>query len=132
MSACLSVGGRKLALVFNVAAMDEIEERLGVQIDLANMQETIVQKLVDRRTLVAVIAAMARQGQALSGDNDLIDEEWLKARLKPGAQMKLHALAVQAMSEGLLMESGEDGGDDVAVDVVLEELKKKRETGGSV
>lgn len=121
----IKAGGRELALVFNIDSMDELEERLGVPIDLTNLRETIVDKLTDRHTLLTVIYTLARQGEFMAGCEPDFDETWLKRHIKPGRQMPLHASVVQALAEGLMMETAE-GDDDEDVDVVLEEIKKKQ------
>lgn len=124
MAKRIKVGGRELALVFTVAAMDEIEELLGAQVNLSNLQESIVARLSDRHDLVKIVYAMARQGEYAMDCKPDFDLDWLKRHMRPGQQMQLHAAVVEAMAEGLTMETGGDDGDEV--DVVLEEIKKKR------
>lgn len=124
MSAVIKAGGRELALLFNVEAMDEIETLLGAAIDLTNLQEQIIDRIRDRHALVKVVYALAREGELAAGRDADFDEAWLKRNLKPGQQLRLYASAIEAITEGLRMETNE-GSEDEEVDVVLAELKKK-------
>lgn len=124
MSAVIKAGGRELALLFNVEAMDEIETLLGAAIDLTNLQEQIIDRIRDRHALVKVVYALAREGELAAGREADFDETWLKRNLKPGQQLRLYASAIEAITEGLRMETSE-GSEDEEVDVVLAELKKK-------
>ena len=126
----VKVGGRELALAFTVDAMDELEKRLGEPIDLTTLQQAIVSKLADRRVLLAVACILAQQGEYLAGRDPDFDETWLRRHAKPGQQISLHASVVQAIAEGLSMETGETD-ENAEVDVVLEELKKKQARAGS-
>lgn len=124
VSAVIKAGGRELALLFNVEAMDEIETLLGAAIDLTNLQEQIIDRIRDRHALVKVVYALAREGELAAGREADFDEAWLKRNLKPGQQLRLYASAIEAITEGLRMETNE-GSEDEEVDVVLAELKKK-------
>lgn len=126
MAARFKMGGRELALIFNVEAMDEIEERLGLKIDLSNLQKDLVHGLNDRHVLVAVAAIMMREGMIVKGIDPDIDETWVKRNMKPGRQLGLHAAVLEGITLGMSMENAADNDDDAEVDVVLEELKKKQ------
>lgn len=120
----IRVGGRELALLFTVDAMDELEEILGVGIDLTNIHDTVIKRIQDRHDLVHVLYVLARQGEYAQGREPDFDETWLKRNIRPSRQIAIHVAVINAITAGLTMETGE-GGEDEEVDVVLEEIKKK-------
>ena len=120
----MKIGGREFALLFNVEAMDELEAILGISIDLTNLQEALIGRLRDRHDLVHVFYVLARQGEYETGREPDFDEQWLRRRMRPGSQLQVHAKVVEAIADGLKMESETEK--DEEVDVVLAELKKKR------
>ena len=124
MKSKIKVGGRELALLFTVEAMDELEEILGVGIDLTNIHDTVIRGLGDRHTLVHVLYVLARQGEFAQGREPDFDETWIKRNLKPSRQVAVHVAVINAITEGLTMETVTDS-EDEEVDVVLQEIKKK-------
>lgn len=116
----IKVGGRELALDFTIAAMDRMEQALGEAIDLSNLQKAVVEKTGDRKALIAVIWAMAEPP---------VEADWLSAHVRPGRLINLRRAALEAMTEGMLMET-EEPDENEEVDVVLEEIKKNDNTAG--
>ena len=123
-----SVGGRELALAFTLGAMDEIERRTGEKIDLQNVKDTVVESVKDRKKLVTVLAVLAAEGEAIEGRQYDGGEAWLSRNVRPGMLPKAQIAILEAVTEGMSMESGEGEGNE-EVDLVLEELKKKQEPG---
>lgn len=121
------MGGRELALAFTIGAMDRLEEKLGEQVELESIKETIVAQLKDRHKLVTILAILSAEGAALDG-GEAVDETWLKQHVRPGMLPRAQMAALEAVADGLRMESGE-GDEDEEVDAVLEELKKKPAQG---
>lgn len=121
------MGGRELALAFTIGAMDRLEERLGEPIELESIKETIVAQLKDRHKLVTILAILSAEGAALDG-GEAVDEAWLKQHVRPGMLPRAQMAVLEAVADGLRMESGE-GDEDEEVDAVLEELKKKPAQG---
>lgn len=116
----IKVGGRELALDFTIEAMDRMEEVLGESVDLSNLQKSVVDKTGDRKVLVGIIWAMAKPAD---GQGGVVTREWLARHIHPGRLVKLHVAALNAMTEGMTMET-EEHDEDEEVDVVLEEIKK--------
>lgn len=117
------VGGRELALAFTLGAMDKIEQRLGVSVELGNVKETVVEQTQDRKKLVALLAILIDEGEAAEG-REGVGETWIAAHLKPGQLPKAQIAILGAVAEGMSMESA-DGDGNEEIDLVLEELKKK-------
>lgn len=121
-------GGRELALAFTLGAMDEIEHRTGVKIDLQNVKDTVVESVKDRKKLVTVLAVLAAEGEAIEGRLYDGGEAWLNRHMRPGLLPKAQIAVLEAVTEGMSMESAE-GDENEEIDLVLEELKKKQEPG---
>ena len=120
----IKMGGREFALLFNVEAMDELEKVVGGPLDLTNLQQELFAKLTDRHVLTEAAYILAMAGERARGRAADVDLAWFKSRLKPGAQMRLYTKVIEALTDGLVMETSE-GSDEDEVDVVLAELKKK-------
>ena len=127
MAKRLKVGKRELALLFTMDAIEQLEKRLERPIGLSEIKEALIDKLDDRKTLIAVVNELARQGEYEMGFTPDFDESWLMRHLKPGQTTRLQVAVIGAIAEGLNAET--TSGDDEEVDVVLEEIKKKREKG---
>ena len=121
-------GGRELALAFTLGAMDEIERRTGDKIDLQNVKDTVVESVKDRKKLVTVLAVLAAEGEAIEGRVYDGGEAWLNRHMRPGLLPKAQIAVLEAVTEGMSMESAE-GDENEEIDLVLEELKKKQEPG---
>lgn len=121
-------GGRELALAFTLGAMDEIERRTGDKIDLQNVKDTVVESVKDRKKLVTVLAVLAAEGEASEGRLYDGGEAWLNRHMRPGLLPKAQIAVLEAVTEGMSMESAE-GDENEEIDLVLEELKKKQEPG---
>ena len=120
----IKMGGREFALLFNVEAMDDLEKVVGGPLDLTNLQHELFAKLTDRHVLTEAAYILAMAGERARGREADVDLTWFKSRLKPGAQMRLYTRVIEALTDGIVMETGE-GSDEDEVDVVLAELKKK-------
>ena len=121
------MGGRELALAFTIGAMDALEEKLGEPVELESIKETVVAQLKDRRKLVTILAILSTEGAALNGE-EAVDETWLKQHVRPGMLPSAQMAGLEAVADGLRMESVEGDGNE-EVDAVLEELKKKPAQG---
>ena len=121
----IKVGGRELALDFTMDAMDQMEVALGEKIDLSNLQTSVVDKTADRKALLAVLHCMTQPDER--GERVTLD--WLKMHVRPGQLVMLRRAVLDAMTEGMSMET-EEADEDEEVDVVLEEIKKNDSTAG--
>ena len=121
-----SIGGRKFLLLFNYAALAEINEAVE-GFDLGE----ITTHVKNTRSFPAILTALARQGEEEEGRTLDVDAVWFSKHIKPNI---LHIAKIQmavnmALADGMLMETEEE--EPSEVDLVLEELKKKGMLGAS-
>lgn len=118
------MGGRELALAFTIGAMDRLEEKLGEPVELESIKETVVAQLKDRRKLVTILAILSAEGAALDG-GEAVDEAWIKQHVRPGMLPRAQMAVLEAMADGLRMETDESTDESEKKDLIWEELKKK-------
>lgn len=120
----IKVGGREFALEFTLYAMGEMEKAIGVKVDLNTLRETVLDQLKDPHGFVAILRALAAEGEALEGRELDVDETWFARRIRPGAMPSLQVSVLECIASGMAMETAAN--DDGPVDEVLEELKKNQ------
>lgn len=118
----LKIGGRTLALRFDLNAMVAMEETIP-DFDIGKLSDYV-------RTpsgLLDMILILAREGEEAEGRTLDIDKKWLGRHLTPSPAKiaKVHVVVLDTLREGLNMETEDE--DEGEVDVVLEEIKKKEE-----
>ena len=121
------VGGRKLALVFNLWAAGEIERLYNKT--TSELIKDSLKLLDDTQTLLGVSAVMANVGEKMNGGTPDITAEWLGMHLTVTQKTKLQIAAINAMTDGMSMET-DDESEGKEVDVTLEEIKKKETAAG--
>ena len=112
----INVGGRELALILTLDALDAIERRFDKP--MATNAEGLTGMLGERRSLVALLCILACQGEYMNGRDPDFDETWLARHLSPGRLPAVQNAVLSAILEGMRMEGGQD--DDGDVDAVLE------------
>lgn len=114
----IRVAGRDIALQYDLAAMERIEDTFGSTREaLEQWRKARIRALVDGILIL-------HQSAAEDGGYEPVDRAWLTHRLKPGQLQSAMDVLGKAIEEGMAMET-EAEDDDAEVDVVLEELKKK-------
>ena len=121
----LHIGGRDLALAFTISAMDAMELVTGMPVDLENIKETVVESCKDRRKLLDLVAILAHEGAALDETAAEADAAWLARHMRPGNLPRVQIAVLNAVADGMRMESAADEESDGPKDEILEELKKK-------
>ena len=121
----ITIGGRKFALAFTLAALDGFEEVFGKALD----KDTLAAKMGDRHALVSLFRILGEQGEALEGRELDVDEKWIAQRLRVADLPRVQNALLAAITEGMRMETDTQD-EDEEVDVVLEELKKKEQPAG--
>ena len=118
----LKIGKRTFALAFTANALAELEETVA-DFDIANIAETTK----SMKTLLDVVASLARAGEDLEGRTLDVDRKWFGAHISPAplSIAKVQIAVLNAYAEGMKMEAESDD-EDGEVDVVLQELKKIR------
>ena len=124
----VKLGGRELALAFTMETLDAMELLMGRPIDLQDIKETVVDGTQDRRQLVKILLALAREGAALKEEDTDIDQTWISRHMRPGDIPRMRIAVMDAVTEGMRMETAE-GDNDEEIDAVLEEIKKNQEPG---
>ena len=121
----LKIGGRTLALAFNLNAMCELQESVP-DFDLNKLAD-YVRTPDGLRTMITVLA---RQGEVLAGRIPDITKEWIGAHLSPSPQRMatVQVAVLNALAEGMRMETDDDETDET--DEVLAEIKKKEPAAG--
>lgn len=120
----MRIAGRDWPLKFTLNAMDTIEDRTGCTIDALNIA---VKTKKDRANLLEMVAALIKAGAAEGEDTPSV--EALRAALSPGELLEALRFVSDAISEGMKMQT-DKAAENEAVDVVLEEIKKKESPGG--
>lgn len=120
----VKIGGRSFALAFTLNVMADLEDAVP-EFDIAKLTEYVKTP----KGLLTILTIMAKQGEALENRVLDVDSSWFGAHIRPGPAnlMGLQSAIMEAMYEGMRMETEDDDGDS---DVVLEEIKKKEKKDG--
>lgn len=120
----VKIGGRTFALAFTLNVMADLEDAVP-EFDIAKLTEYVKTP----KGLLTILTIMAKQGEALENRVLDVDSSWFGAHIRPGPAnlMGLQSAIMEAMYEGMRMETEDDDGDS---DVVLEEIKKKEKRDG--
>ena len=114
----IKIAGKTYPLAFNLAEMDALEQYRGKPLDV----QGITEELRHPRPLAETL-------HILMGEN-APDTAWLMHHIRPARMWEIQIAVLQAITEGMSMETAEEDEQSGPVDVTLEELKKK-ETAGS-
>ena len=118
----VKIAKRVFPLAFTLGAMEEMQNKIE-NFNLAKLQDYVKSPT----GMIDILLALMRQGAILEGKTLDVDRAWLASHLSP-SPMRMAPIQVEvlnALSDGLTMETEEDGG---AVDLVLEEIKKNETT----
>lgn len=118
------IGGRSFALLFNYAALIELEKAIE-GFDLGEITDFVK----NPATFPVILAALARQGEEEEGRPMDLDAAWFARHIRPNmvTVMKIQLAVNLALTDGMLMETEDEESGEV--DVVLEQLKKKETPG---
>ena len=119
----VKIGGRTFRLGYTVHTLMILEEKYG-SLDTDDIPQ-IISKL---NGLVDVLYALAYDGAQLDGKELDVNKDWLAIHI-PANQRKvvgLQVAVIDTVAEANRMESEEDEDLSKEVDVVLQELQKKR------
>lgn len=121
----LKIGKRTFELVFNLNAMFTMENTIP-DFDLSKLTDYVKSP----SGMIDMIVILAQQGEQLKGRTLDVDRCWFGCHISPSPKQiaKIQQAVLGALTEGLTMETEDD--EDAERDVVLEEIKKKEETGG--
>lgn len=121
----ISLGKRQFPLAFNLDAMTAVEQLTGKSLKKDSLNDA----LENRKTLVQILLILMQQGAELAHITCTVDETWLNRHLFPGAIPRVTVAILDAITEGMTMETLEEDEEGEEVDAVLEEIKKKETQG---
>lgn len=121
----IRIGGRDFALAFPLAALKELQEKIGI--DLDKLQNAVH----DVKTMPTVLCTLARYGAILEGGTLDVDEAWLEARIPPSGKclLRIQLELMETMAAWMMMETEEEDEKSREIDLVLEEIEKKSGAG---
>lgn len=118
------IGGRTFSLAFTLKTMFDMQE------NIENFDYNQIDEIITRpKGLVDVLYYLAKTGEALEGREMDVDKDWFALHIPPSAKkiIYLQLLIRDTMQGNMHMESEEDDDRSREVDLVLQELQKKRE-----
>lgn len=118
------IGGRMFSLAFTLKTMFDMQE------NIENFDYNQIDEIITRpKGLVDVLYYLAKTGEALEGREMDVDKDWFALHIPPSAKkiIYLQLLIRDTMQGNMHMESEEDDDRSREVDLVLQELQKKRE-----
>ncbi len=120
----VKIGGRTFSLAFTLKTMFDMQENIE-GFDYNQIDEIITRP----KGLVDVLYYLAKTGEALEGREMDVDKDWFALHIPPSAKkiIYLQLLIRDTMQGNMHMESEEDDDRSREVDLVLQELQKKRE-----
>ena len=120
----VKIGGRTFSLAFTRKTMFDMQE------NIENFDYNQIDEIITRpKGLVDVLYYLAKTGEALEGREMDVDKDWFALHIPPSAKkiIYLQLLIRDTMQGNMHMESEEDDDRSREVDLVLQELQKKRE-----
>ncbi len=118
----MKIVSREFNLVFTTAAWMQIEDAFG---GIEAISERLEAGNCIASTIVKLIVILGNQGLMLAGKKGDLSEDWIAMNLRPADVASAASECVAAINRGMGMETS--NGDDEAVDVVLEEIEKKKD-----
>ena len=113
----VKIAGKTWPLGFYLAQMEALEQYRGKPLDV----EGLTQELRSPRHLAEVLHILMGDGAP--------ETEWIMKHVRPARMWELQITVLQAITDGMAMETAEAEESEGPVDVTLEELKKKETPG---
>lgn len=123
----VKIAGRTFDLAFTLNAM------LGLQKCIPGFDFNKLTEVISTpEGMLNALHVLAQSGAAVKGETLDIDRDWFANHIPANARriLSIQKTIMDTMADAMLMEAEED--DDHEVDVVLEELEKKREVDSSL
>lgn len=119
----ITINGKDIPLVFDMEAFGQVEEEVGSLVEL----NEILNGKTRIKNLVKMVRIMGNIGLADSGAKaDLTDAKLNKA-MKPSELAQYQIAIMNAITDGMKMETEEEEDPKKEKDLVLEEIQKKSE-----
>ena len=129
------INGQEYSLAFTLDAWDAMEaisdeltapEDAGKGLDLKELMNHVMSRKVLCRMLAILISAAAALEDRTPGPE--ADAIWIARHVRPGQIRDLGMAVIEAITEGMRMETDKEDPNE-EVDVVLEEIKKNESPG---
>ena len=123
----IKVGGREFPIVFTLRTLIRLKEE-NPDFDIGNISKA----LATPAGVVKVLYFMMADAAKLENKELDVDEDWILLRTSISQRrfVAMQLKIIHAIKDNMSMESEEDD-DDAEVDLVLQEIQKKREKTGS-
>ena len=122
-SRTVKIGGRTFPLAYTMRGMLKMKE------SIPNFETTSIREVIsDPDGLLTVLHIMMQDAADLEGTPLDVDKKWLSLHLPPSVRkmVELQIAVIDVMTEDMLMETEEDESRSREIDVVLQEIQKKR------
>jgi len=124
----IKIGGREFELAFTLKGMLAMRKNIE-GFDFNKLDEHIS----DPEDMVAILYILAENGAALQEKKLDVDQEWFEIHI-PTAQRKIMEIQLainETMADGMMMETEVDEERGKVIDVVLQQIQKKRKRTSS-
>lgn len=124
----IKLGGRVFPLAFTLRTVNRLKH------EFPDFDTDDVRKMVaDTEQLVALLYYMADDAAKLAGETFDFDREWIAVNIPVNARkmIAIQIAVINTIADAMKMESEEDEETDREIDLVLQEIQKKREKTGS-
>lgn len=124
----IKLGGHILPLAFTLHTLINVKKEFP-DFDTDNMGRMAS----DPEKLVILLYYMTSDAAKLAGEKLDIDREWIAVNIPVNARklIAIQLAVIHTVTDSMTMESEEDDETDREVDLVLQEIQKKREKTGS-
>ena len=120
----IKIGGREFTLAFTLRAMLHMQQRI------EGFDFNQVDKLVQTPDgMLRTLFILAENGEKLEGREIDVDEDWFALHTPANLRkmLTIQLAITETLTDGMSMEAEEDDERSREVDVVLQEIQKKRE-----
>lgn len=124
----IKIGGREFTLAFTLRAMLKMQQRI------EGFDFNQIDKLVQTPDgMLQALYILAENGEKLEGRDIDVDEDWFALRIPANLRkfVTIQLAITETLTDGMSMEAEDDDERSREVDVVLQEIQKKRERTGS-
>lgn len=120
----VKIGGRTFDLAFTVASMIDIR-KLDPDFDFGKVDEIVSTP----EGMVHALYVLAKSGAMLKNETLDVDEDWFSVHIPANVRkfVSIQIAIMETMADAMMMEAEEDDERSHEVDVVLQEIQKKRE-----
>ena len=124
----IKIGDREIPLRFKMTEFAEIEEEIG---NLGEVRDLLLKGKKRIRNIAAVIRILGNAGLKHAEEPADLTDEWLLENMNPYELMAYQLAVMACMTKESESQAAAEEDKDKEVDVVLEEINRKKETVNS-